>query len=238
MRVTSMPWAAKRSVDRAQYAFRRRAFIARLRVHAFWQRATVEIDLSPDLKLGREVRATLEPRTHNVLRIGPNCTIADRMLFVFKGGQIELGDWVEIRRDSVLTVAGRLSMEGKNVVQPAVGIHCDESVIVRRMAGIGERVTIVDSAHYFTGPDDWMGDNLKTGPIEIGFNAWLGAKVTVGRNVTVGHHAVVAANALVVDDIPACFLASGVPATAVRRIVPWLDDDERGTAAPGAQLTD
>jgi acetyltransferase-like isoleucine patch superfamily enzyme len=235
MRVTGLPWAAKRKTELAHYALRRRVFMARIRVHAFWQRSTIELDLSPDVKLGREVRATIEPRTHNGIRIGPNCSIGDRMLFVLGGGQIELGDWVEFRRDTVLTVAGHLVVEGKNILQPGIAIHCDESVIIRRMAGIGERTTIVDSSHYFTGPDDWMGDNLKTGPIEICYNAWLGAKVTVARNVTIGHHAVVAANALVVDDVPPGYLASGVPAAAVRRIVPWLDDD---SPASSERLTD
>ncbi|MBV9412266.1 MAG: hypothetical protein JO148_11765 [Acidimicrobiia bacterium] len=235
MRVTGLPWAAKRQTELAHYALRRRVFMARLRIHAFWQRATIELDLSPDVKLGRDVRATIEPRTHNVIRVGPNCSIGDRMLFVLGGGQIELGDWVVFRRDTVLTVAGRLVVEGKNVLQPGIAIHCDESVIIRRLVGIGERTTIVDSSHYFTGPDDWMGDNLKTGPIEICYNAWLGAKVTVARNVTIGHHAVVAANALVVEDVPPGYLASGVPAAIVRRIVPWLDDDSPGS---GERLTD
>jgi acetyltransferase-like isoleucine patch superfamily enzyme len=225
MRLTGLPWLAKRRFEQTQYRVRRAAFIARIRVHAFWQRSSVELDLAPDLKLGKEVRATVAPRTRNVIRIGPNCIVGERMLFVLGGGHIEFGDWVEIRRDTVFTVAGRLVLEGKNVLQPGIAIHCDESVVVRRMVGIGERATIVDSAHYFTGPDDWMGDNLKTGPIEIGYNAWLGAKVTVGRNVTVGHHAVVAANALVVEDMPPGYLATGVPAAPVRRIVPWLDDD-------------
>jgi acetyltransferase-like isoleucine patch superfamily enzyme len=225
MALRGLPWALKGKADSALYRARRAAFTARVRAHAFWQRSTVEFDLAHDIKLGRDVRATVAPRTRNTIRIGPHCTIGDRMLFVLGGGDIELGDWVEIRRDAVLTIAGRLSIEGQNVVQPGVAIHCDEAVTVRRLAGIGERVTMVDSAHYFTGPDDWMGDNLKTGPIEIGYNAWLGAKVTVGRNVNVGHHCVVAANALVFSDMPACYLASGIPAAPVRRIVPWLDDD-------------
>lgn len=235
MRLTGLPWRAKRNFDQTLYRARRAAFMTRVRVQSFWQRSSVEFDLAPDIKLGRDVRATVAPRTRNLIRVGPNSIIGDRVLFVMGGGQIELGDWVEIRRDAVLTIAGRLVMKGKNIVQPAVGIHCDESVIVGRMCGIGERTTIVDSAHYFTGPDDWMGDNLKTGPIEIGYNAWLGAKVTVGRNVSIGHHAVIAANALVVDDVPPGYLASGVPAEPVRRIVPWSDDTD---AEPADRLTD
>jgi acetyltransferase-like isoleucine patch superfamily enzyme len=225
MRVTGLPWAAKHRVDRSLFAVRRAAFITRLRIHAFWQRSTVDVDISPDVKLGRDVRATVEPRTRNVIRVGPNCSIADRTLFVLKGGHVELGDWIDMRRDTVLTVAGHLVLEGRNLVQPAVAIHCDESVIVRRLVGIGERTTIIDSSHFFTGPDDSFTDNVKTGPIEIGYNAWLGAMVTVARNVSIGHHAVIAANALVVGDVPPGYLASGVPAAVVRRVVPWMDEE-------------
>ena len=232
MRLTALPWVVKRRVDLTQFSLRRMTFIARTRTHAFWQRSTVDIDLARDVKLGRGVRATIDTRTHNVLRVGPNCTIGDRVLLVLKGGRIEMADWVEIRRDVVLTVAGRLSFGGHNTLQPAVGIHCDESVVIGRMVGIGERTTIVDSAHFFTGPDDWMADNLKTAPIEIGYHAWIGAKATIGKNVTIGDHSVVAANALVLDDVPEGHLASGVPAVVVRPVRrPWVEGNGAGDGA-------
>src|SRR3954453_13313181 len=192
MRVTGLPWAAKRRVDLSLFALRRTVFLTRLNVHAFWQRATVDVDIARDVKLGRDVRVTLEPRSRNVIRVGPHCSIADRTLLALSGGHIELADWVDIRRDTVLTVSGRLTMEGRNLIQPGIAIHCDESVTLRRLVGVGEGTTINDSSHFFTSPDDSFTENVKTGPIEIGYNAWLGAKVTVARNVTIGHHAVIA----------------------------------------------
>jgi maltose O-acetyltransferase len=76
--------------------------------------------------------------------------------------------------------------------------------------------------HFFTGPDDSFLDNVKTGPIEVGYNAWIGANVTIGRNVTVGHHSIVAANSLLLRDVPPGHLASGVPAAPVREV--WTPD--------------
>jgi acetyltransferase-like isoleucine patch superfamily enzyme len=223
-------WRFKARVEAAHYGRRRAGFIVRARMHALWRHAAIDLTLAPDLKLGKDVRMTLVPRTRNVIRVGPHCTIGERALFVLDGGEIELADWVEIRRDVVLRVAGRLSFGGRNLISQGVSLHCDEAVTVGPLAVITEHVTIVDSAHYFTTPDDWMLDNLKTGPIEIGYNAWIGAKATIGRNVTLGDHVVVAANSLVVDDVPAGHLASGVPAAIVRRIVPWASsaDDEVG----------
>jgi len=224
MSVTSLPWIVKRRLELTHYALRRWMFIARVRIHAFWQRSAVEIDVAPTVQFGKDIRAELTPRTRNVIRIGPHTKIGDRMLFILGGGVVDLADWIDIRRDVVFTVSGRLSLEGRNVIQPGIAIHCDESVVVRRLVGIGERTTIIDSSHYFTSPGQWI-DNVKTGPVEIGYSAWVGAMVTVGRNVTIGDHAVIAANSLVVNDVPSGHLASGVPAAVVRRIVPW-DDEE------------
>jgi acetyltransferase-like isoleucine patch superfamily enzyme len=234
MAITALPWRAKAWIERARHRSRRTAFIVRLRTHAFWQRATVDIDLATDIKIARGVRVTLAPRTTNVIRVGPHCAIAERVLIMLDGGHVELADWVELRRDVILTVAGRLTFEGRNLLQPGVSIHCDEAVTLRRLVMVGDRTTIVDSTHYFTEPDDPFVDNLKTGPVELGYNTWVGAKATIGRNVTVGHHSIVAANSLLLIDVPDGHLASGVPATVVRRVYGSTTDGE----TVSDQLTD
>jgi acetyltransferase-like isoleucine patch superfamily enzyme len=222
--IRHLVWMLKEQLDWVPSRLRRQAFILCARAHAVWQRADIRIEVAKDVRFGKAVRASLTPRTRNVLTIGPRCSLGERTLFVMKGGEIVLGDWVDIRRDSILTVAGRLYMEGQNVLQPGIGIHCDEAVTLRRMASIGERTTIIDCVHYFSTPDEFFADNVKTGSIELGYNSWIGAQVTVGRNVTVGDFAVVAANALVLDDVPSGHLASGVPATIVRPVrLPWRD---------------
>jgi acetyltransferase-like isoleucine patch superfamily enzyme len=227
MTLRGLPWEVKRQFDASLSRARRAAFVTRVRAHAFWQRSRVELDISPNVKWGRDVRATLEPRTRSKITIGSHCKIGDRTLFVLDGGDIELGDWVDIRRDVVFTVAGRLSIEGQNVLQPGIAIHCDDAITLRRLASIGERVTMIDSVHYYTTPDDPFVDNLKTGTIEIGYNVWVGAKATIGRNVRVGDHSVVAGNALLLCDVPPGHLASGVPAEVVRPIRrPWLDGED------------
>jgi acetyltransferase-like isoleucine patch superfamily enzyme len=218
MALIAAPWRAKAWIDGTRFRMRRTAFIARVRAHAFWQRAQVRIDIADDIQLGRGVQVTAAPRTTNVISVGPRCSIGDRVLISLNGGHVDIGDWVDIRQDAVFRVAGRLTLEGRNMMQPAVMVHCEEAVTLRRLSMLGERVTIVDSAHYFTGPDDPFVDNVKTGRVELGYNTWIGAKATIGRNVTVGHHSIVAANSLLLIDVPAGHLASGVPATVGRRV--------------------
>jgi acetyltransferase-like isoleucine patch superfamily enzyme len=217
-------WLVKHGVDRTPSRIRRRLLLARIHVHAFWQRSAIDVQIAPTAKIGKDVRVALTARTHNVLHIGPHSSLGDRVLINLNGGSILLEDWVDLRRDSVLTVAGTVTMDGLNVLQPGIGIHCDESITLKRMASVGERTTIIDCVHYYSAPDEFFGDNVRTGPIVIGYNAWIGANVTVGRNVSIGDFSVVAGNALLLNDVPSGHLASGVPAQVVRPVrLPWTE---------------
>jgi carbonic anhydrase/acetyltransferase-like protein (isoleucine patch superfamily) len=222
-------WLAKTGADRARWSTRRLAFLARIHIEAFSKRADVTVDVAPDAKIGAGVRAKLTRGSRNIIRIGPGSSLGERTLLELDGGEVLLGDLVDIRRDGVFTVSGTLVLEGRNMLQAGMAIHCDDRVTIKRMAIIGERTTIVDSAHYFTTPDEWILDNVKTGPVEIGYNVWIGSKVTIGRHVTIGDFAIVAGNALVVTDVPSGHLASGVPAKIVREVkLPWKEGDAEG----------
>jgi len=227
-------WSGKDAVDRTVWRWRRAALLARLRMHAFWKRARVTLEVAPDLMLGRDVRIVVTPRSKNLIRIGRGCSLGDRTLVALDGGEVVLGDWVDLRRDAVLRVCGRLVFEGPNMIQPGIAVHCDGAVTLRPLAAVGERVTLVDSVHYFTEPDTWAIDNVKPGSIVLGYNAIVFPNVTIGRNVTVGDFSLVAANSLLLADVPPGHVATGVPATHVRRVrLPWLDGDAERTNDAG-----
>ena len=91
---------------------------------------------------------------------------------------------------------------------------------------------MIDSSHVLGGPDgEWL-HRIKTAPVVIGRNAWIGAKATIARGVHVGEGAVVAANSLVLKDVPPGQLASGVPAQVVRPLA--ADPDPPPRLAPAA----
>ena len=216
-----------RATDRA-VALQARARLAvallRLRLSAARNRATVELDVAPDLRLGRGVRFTVDPRTHTVLRIGPRSRLDDRVLVLLKGGRIELGPDTWFRRDVVLNVSGHLQLIGNNVLSWGVVVHCAESVRLEPMASAAELVTIADSTHFFTEPDAFFYHNTRTAPIVIGGNTWLCPKVTVTPDVTIGSHCIIASNSVVIADVPDGHLASGVPARVVKALpLPWKD---------------
>ena len=199
-------------VESAGHQARRAAFVARTHASARRVGAKVDVSVADDLVVGRQVRVTFEPGSSNVLRLGPGSRIEDRVLIALKGGSIEGGDRIEIRRDVVLNVAGRLRLEGDTPISWGCVVHCSNDVLLERMAGIAEQVTIADSSHYFTTPDEHFWHNVRKGSVRVGRNTWICPKVTLARGADVGANCIVGSNSVVTGVVPDWHLASGVPA--------------------------
>jgi acetyltransferase-like isoleucine patch superfamily enzyme len=220
-RIVAAARVAAPPLTAATTAARRRAVLARTRAAATWAHATVRLDVAPDVRIGAGVRVAFKPWSHNVLSIGPGSSLEDRVLIQLKGGTIQFGDHIEVRRDCVLNVAGTLVAEGDNPISWGSVIHCSTDVRLARMVGIAEHVTLADSSHFFTEPDQHFWHNVRTGTIAIGRNTWICPKVTVTRDVEIGAYCIVAAGSVVVADVPDGSLASGVPATHRPLPLPW-----------------
>jgi acetyltransferase-like isoleucine patch superfamily enzyme len=199
--------------------------LARIRLQSVWKRSTVAVEVARDVRIGRGVRVTVDPQTHSQMQIGTECSVGEGVQITLKGGQLVMGPKVDLRRDVVLNVAGALTLEGRNVLQIGIIVHCDDAITFQWSAIIGERTTIIDTTHYYSTPDEWIADNTKSKPVVIGRQVWIGAQATIARGVTIGDFAIVAANSLVTEDVPGGHVASGVPAQVVRPVsLPWERD--------------
>ena len=220
-----LTWAKRHESEgaRAIYGARRAAFITRMKLQAAWNGAHVDIDVAPDVRFGKDIAITVWPGSHNSLRIGSGSRIGDRVLFILRDGRIDLGDDVEVRRDTTFMMwGGSLELAGENILSWGNVIHCATSIRLGRMTSTNEFVTIVDSSHYFTTPDEFFYHNTKTGPIEVGVNTWICSKATLARNAKIGDHCIIAGNSIVTGEVPSGYLASGVPAQVVRELdLPW-----------------
>jgi acetyltransferase-like isoleucine patch superfamily enzyme len=177
------------------------------------------------------VRFTVVPGSDSVIRIGARCIVGDDVRIDLRGGELLFGDDVDVRHQCVLGVGGRMELRGPNLVQHGCTVHCDEAVTLGPFATLGECVSIIDSSHVFDGPSEWFVDDVRTAPVVLEAHAWVAAKATVARGVRLGEASVVGANSLAVKDIPAGYLASGVPARVVRAVLGH--DSDVYPAAPG-----
>lgn len=213
---------------------RRDAFVARVKAVAWKASATVDIDVAPDLWVGKDVEVTVAPGTHSVVRIGPKSRIEDRVFLALKGGQLLLADRVTIRRDNVLNVTGRLRLDGDNLLSWGTVVHCSNDIHLERMACTAEQVTIADSSHYFSEPDVHFLHNTRTGTVHVGRNTWLCPKAILVSGADVGSHCIVAAGSVVTGVVPDGHLASGVPASTRPLKLPWAAVSPAGASTPAS----
>lgn len=220
-----LAWAKRHEPEgaRAFFGARRATFIARIKLAAAWQGARVEIDVAPDIRFGKDISISVWPGSQTVLRIGRGCRIGDRTQFMLNGGRLDIGDDVELRRDCVFIIwGGSLELAGEDIITIGTVFHCASSIRIGRKVGIGEYVSIIDSSHYHTTPEEPMMHNIQLGPVEIGDNSLIAAKAIVARNSKVGDFCVVGGNSVVTGEVPSGHLASGVPAKVVRELdLPW-----------------
>lgn len=123
---------------------------------------------------------------------------------------------------------GKCLVFGKNVnIGHNVRIQCAEKVIIGNNVLIGSRVTIIDNSHgNYSGNDQDSPNtppnerNIKTAPIIVEDNVWLGDGVVVQKNVKISYGSVIAANSVVTDNIPPRCIAGGVPARILKTFSP------------------
>jgi acetyltransferase-like isoleucine patch superfamily enzyme len=78
---------------------------------------------------------------------------------------------------------------------------------------LGPNVGLISANH---DPDDY--DNwIKTKPILIGDNVWIGMGVVIMPGVTIGDNVIIAANAVVNTDIPDNSIAGGIPCKVIKQ---------------------
>lgn len=159
---------------------------------------------------------------HKKLRLGRNVFIDDRVV-VFQceeGGSIELGDSVQVFRDTIMETGEGASLSvgaGSSILQ-----RCSLHAYVASIR-IGSRVLIGPNCAIFSydhGMESAQSIRAQPctakGDVEIGDESWLGAGVIVLSGVRIGRGAVVGAGSVVTQDIPEYAIAGGSPARVLK----------------------
>lgn len=155
---------------------------------------------------------------HPDLRLGRNCFIGDRVVLYERrgGGKIELGDRVEIYRDSTLETGrkGEIIIGSESSIHPGCHIYSyGQPIIIGKGVMIAANCALYSYNHSIAREKTIRNQEIQSeGPIVIGDEAWLGVMVTVLDGVTIGKGAVVAAGSVVTRNVPDYAVVAGVPA--------------------------
>ena len=161
----------------------------------------------------------VEPGGDSRLVIGDDVRVSAGARFKLLGGSVEVGPRTVVRDGVVLKSSGRLVIGAACVISYGVVVHCSEAVTLEDHVGLGDRTTVVDSAHETDGSDTpWVDQPAPSEPVLVGRNTMVFANATILRGARVGHNSVVAAGAVVSGEHPDAVLLAGVPAGVARSV--------------------
>lgn len=116
-----------------------------------------------------------------------------------KYSQVIIGDGVSINNNAVI-IADRTTIKiGDNAL-------------------IGTEFCVYDSDFHVLDPAKRLGQDYRTASVEIGFNVFIGSRVTILKVVKIGDNSVIASGSVVVCNIPSDVVAGGVPAKVIRSL--------------------
>ena len=133
--------------------------------------------------------------------------------------RMELGRWVWIGNgNSIRCHEGSLRIGDKVVFGTSNTVNAYLDVEIGEGSLVADWVYVADFDHRYDDPDTPIRkQGIRTSPVRIGADCWIGEKATVLRGATVGRGSVVGAHAVVRDDIPPYSVAVGVPARVVKQ---------------------
>ena len=84
---------------------------------------------------------------------------------------------------------------------------------------LAQGITVTALNHNFSDTNKRIDEQgVRTNPVTIEDDVWVGANAVILPGVTIGEHCVVAAGAVVTKDVPPHSLVAGVPAKVIKKI--------------------
>lgn len=168
-------------------------------------------------RLERDVRRFAARSRHPRAAFGAGCDVrAGLHLWIGDDGFVVVGPDCVLDREATIECHGVLEIGARVVFGHHVTLGIRDRMVIGADTMIADFVSIRDHDHAFDDPGTPVREQgMRTAPVTIGADVWLGSKATVLRGVTIGDRAVVGAGAVVTRDVPEGAVVVGVPARVV-----------------------
>lgn len=158
------------------------------------------------------------PIDRKYLTIGDNCIVSGNFIFESQEGEIKIGNHSYIGGSTFIS---RCSITIGNNVTIAWGCtiydHDSHSLnYLDRRKDIDDELEDIRSHRSFVYSKDWS--VVKSQPIVIHDDAWIGMNCIILKGVTIGEGAIVGAGSVVTKDVPAKTVVAGNPTQIVKKM--------------------
>lgn len=119
---------------------------------------------------------------------------------------------IEVAERGIINITGRIHAEKGSMISAKNGnltigkhvyINRNTMIVCRYKIDIGQGTTIGPNVVIYDHDHDLQSKgNLKTAPVIIGNNVWIGANCSIIKGVSIGDNAVIAAGTIVTKDVP------------------------------------
>jgi maltose O-acetyltransferase len=124
-------------------------------------------------------------------------------------------------KDAVMRIGRRCAFSNNVSVIAMASVEIGDDCL------IGDLVSIMDSDFHGIAPDQRRSGPIKTAPVKLGDNVWLGSRVIVQKGVAIGANSIVAPNAVVTSSIPPDSIAAGIPARVIGHVTQGAEQEHR-----------
>jgi acetyltransferase-like isoleucine patch superfamily enzyme len=156
-----------------------------------------------DATLGTATRLGSDGRVYNILgdktaiKVGDNGMVRGELLTFGFGGRIEIGDWFYLGPMSTIWSASEINIGDRVLISHSVAIHDSDSHPTDPQLRFAQTRQILTKGHPRENP------GVKTKPVRIGNDVWIGMGAIIMKGVTIGDRAIIGARAVVKTDVPA-----------------------------------
>lgn len=156
------------------------------------------------------------PLARKYLIIGDKSIVAGNFIFESKNGKIQIGKNCFIGGStfishSRITIGNHVTIAWGSTIYD----HDSHSLnYLNRRKDIEDEYQDITQSRNFIENKDWT--NVKTSPIVIHDDVWIGMNCIILKGVTIGQGAIIGAGSVVTHDVPAWSVVAGNPAKVVK----------------------
>lgn len=152
------------------------------------------------------------------LKIGNDCILKNEIIFEGHQGHVVIGNKTFINKDTKIMSVNNITIGNNVTISFGVMIYDHDSHSLDYRDRQNDILKILETQNLNNDIENKNWGCVKSAPIVIGDNVWIGFQAAILKGVTVGEGAIIAAKAVVTKNVPAWSVVAGNPARVVKEL--------------------